>query len=391
MTDATLGQTEGQPGDAGQSPTPSAADELHAAEQEMKYDPLPPSGAPPSKTQTIRRSTGFFGMLVGGFIAAALGFGLARYVAPDGWPLASNEQLKTELAGQTGQLTTLAEAVKRLEAAAKTPAAENPELAARITALEAGLKSATDAMASVPDAADLNERVAMLETRLAGLGSTPVSGNGPAPAALNGLQSEIAALRSDIDAQKVTLAAEIEAATEASRAQLAEAQALKASAAVASALGRINTAIENGAPFAAVLVDLQAAGRTIPSGLLAVAERGAPTLRAVQDGFPEAARAALAASLRANAGESLTDRMTAFLRAQTGARSLTPREGADVDAVLSRMEAALQSGDVPLALTEAKGLPPEAKDAMADWTALAERRQLATQAVADLSAQLVQE
>ncbi|NCM97487.1 MAG: hypothetical protein GW948_09390, partial [Rhodobacterales bacterium] len=111
-----------------------------------------------------------------------------------------------------------------------------------------------------------------------------------------------------------------------------------------------------------------------------------PTLAALQAAFPEAARAALDAALRADMGTSLTQRMTAFLRTQTGARSLTPREGTDPDAVLSRAEAALLGGDLAGAQAEIGALPPEAQAAMADWQALAERRLAATDALAALVA-----
>ena len=56
-----------------------------------------------------------------------------------------------------------------------------------------------------------------------------------------------------------------------------------------------------------------------------------------------------------------------FLRVQTGARSIEPREGSDPDAVLSRANAAVETGDVAGALTEIGSLPQPAQDAMATW------------------------
>ncbi len=86
------------------------------------------------------------------------------------------------------------------------------------------------------------------------------------------------------------------------------------------------------------------------------------------------ARAALEAALRANMGESWTDRVSSFLRSQTGLRSLTPREGDDPDAILSRAEAALAQGNVAQTLTELEVLPPAAKPPLEDWTAQAKLR-----------------
>jgi hypothetical protein len=108
----------------------------------------------------------------------------------------------------------------------------------------------------------------------------------------------------------------------------------------------------------------------------------------VQAGFPAAARAALAASVQPDPEAALGDRMLAFLRAQTGARALTPRDGADPDAILSRAEAAMRAGDLDSALAELDSLPPDAAAALAGWRAGAETRAAAVAALADLAAGL---
>ena len=100
------------------------------------------------------------------------------------------------------------------------------------------------------------------------------------------------------------------------------------------------------------------------------AETGVPSLATLQDSFAEAARAALEAALRADMGDSWTDRAMSFFRTQTGARSLTPREGSDPDAILSRAEAALAKGDLVTTLAELDSLPEVARTAMADWRSL---------------------
>ena len=104
----------------------------------------------------------------------------------------------------------------------------------------------------------------------------------------------------------------------------------------------------------------------------------------MREGFPDAARAALEASLEANMGATWSERVKNFLRAQTGARALTPQEGDDPDAVLSRAEAALAAGDVEGALAELDALPAEGKAAMTDWLAQANLRLQAEAALAPL-------
>lgn len=104
------------------------------------------------------------------------------------------------------------------------------------------------------------------------------------------------------------------------------------------------------------------------------------------DGFPDPAREALEAALRANMGESWTERVSNFLRSQTGLRSLSPREGNDPDAVLSRAEAALQAGDVATAIKELEAMPEAGKPALADWLVQAQVRVEAEAAFAALAA-----
>ena len=94
----------------------------------------------------------------------------------------------------------------------------------------------------------------------------------------------------------------------------------------------------------------------------------------------------LDAALRANMGASWAERATSFLRTQTGARSLEPREGNAPDAILSRAEAALASGDLVVTLAEITTLPAEAQPALAEWRVIAETRLAAALAVADLAA-----
>jgi hypothetical protein len=104
------------------------------------------------------------------------------------------------------------------------------------------------------------------------------------------------------------------------------------------------------------------------------ATAGLPSLQSLQATFPDTARTALEAALRANMGESWSERVGNFLRTQVGVRSLTPREGPDPDAILSRAEASLSAGDVAQALVEIAKLPTPAQDALAAWRAQAQLR-----------------
>ena len=152
------------------------------------------------------------------------------------------------------------------------------------------------------------------------------------------------------------------------------------------AYDRLRAAATSGAPYAEALPALE--GLTLAPALRDAAETGLPTPATLADSFPEAARRALEASLRAEGGAGLGDRLLTFLRVQTGARSLEPREGADPDAVLSRAEAAVAAEDVAAALAELAALPEAGRAELADWTAQANAYLAAQAALAALAAEL---
>lgn len=136
------------------------------------------------------------------------------------------------------------------------------------------------------------------------------------------------------------------------------------------AIARLRAAVETGAPYSDVISTMEG----VPPELADHARTGIPTLHALRQEFPGAARAALAASRSISGEGTAGDRIVAFLRHATNARSLTPREGDSVDAILSRAEAHVAEGDLPAALAELDSLPRAPRSALAGWVAKAEFR-----------------
>jgi hypothetical protein len=355
-------------------PTPDAEPTV-IGEAEVPAEPPEPALAP--------RRSGFIGPVAGGAIAAALGFGLSMYVLPQGWQPAAD--MTGLVAEQEARITKLESDLAALKTAKPVDDTRIPALETGLAELRAGL-------------ADNIPRLDDLETRLAAVEAMPMGAGGISPAALTALQADLAALKSQVatgTGGNSAVLAEVEAAAKAAEDRLAKAEAEAAAlqadaekmaraARVTATLGRVQAALEAGTPFAKIAVELEAAGVTLPSELKDAAEKGVPALSALRDAYPEAARAALEASLRANPGEGWTGRLGSFLQSQTGARSLTPREGTDPDAVLSRAEAALATGDLARVLTELDGLPPEGQAAMAAWVAGVQARIGAEAALASL-------
>ena len=324
---------------------------------------------PAAPVVTPARNNPVMPMVVGGVIAAVIGFAAAQ-VVPIGWRSADTSTIQAQLDGQTAELAS----VKAALAKASQPDAA---LTDRLTAVEAAL----GAMTPAPDLAPLISRLDALEQTVTGLQARPASMGQIDPSALNALQAQIDALKSG--GIVATATAEVSAALDAKLAEAearvgaikADADTLAAATLKRAALHQIVAALDSGAPYASAIADL--GDTTLSPVLVDHAASGLPTLQSLRQGFPDAARSALDAALKATMGTSWTDRATAFLLGQTGARSLTPREGSDPDAVLSRAEAALAAGDLSAALSEITSLPSEGQSAMADWLAQAQLRQAA--------------
>lgn len=322
-----------------------------------------------SQTETIgpedRRSI-FLPLVAGGAIAALAGVGAGLYLAktyPDALGIVSGTGLDQRLSDHDKRLTDLAAQVASL-----------PAQTLDVTGLD-GLKAETDAaLAAAKTREDeLTQRLQVLSDRLATLESAPVAAGGATAAQIAALTEEAQkkALEAQQEAEKVKAAA------------AAEAQLATTGAAVTA----IQAAIETGAAFDAPLATLSGGGIAIPD-TLASQSTGVPTLAALTSAYPDAARDALAISLAEVPGDGTWNRLSAFLRSQTGARSLTPRSGDDPDAVLSRAEAALRAGDLKAALAEIAKLPQAGQDRMSEWVGLAEKRVSAMEAVESLASEL---
>lgn len=364
------GHPPGAEGETPVSPPPDAdtAPDTPAAGPDTPEAPQP---APPAA-----RRGGAVPLVLGGVIAAALGFGAAQLV-PQGWPLGGQEiaALQDGLAAQSGRVQALEAALAEAQAApdadslaASTTEAAQAALAplqARLDQTEqalAALEARFAASASATDAAalaDFNERLSALEAASAELRQAVAD----ARAIAEGRATEA-------EAQAAATAASAEAAAERTAARLA--------------LAELAAALESGTGYGASLPAL-AAVADLPTALTGPAETGVASLTRLQQEFPPAARAALAASLPAVAEDTFASRIEAFLRAQLGARSLAVREGDDPDAVLSRAEAALRSGQVATALETLAALPETGRDAMSGWLHAAETRLAALAALAELS------
>jgi len=331
-------------------------------------EPMPVDDLPP--TAPTRRA-GILGPVLGGVLAALGGFAISHfdlfgYAAPDrsAEMTALIERLDATLTVQAtaltetkGELSAITDRIAALEAA---PAPETPDLS-----LLADMNRRLDAIETLAPTGDastaaLAAKLAQLEQRLAAL---PATGENP------GMQAEL-----DAALARLT-AAEAEAQD---RAKLAEAATALATRALA--LDALSAAVAEGRPFAVELANL--ADPALTEALGKIAEAGVPSLETLQADFPDAAREALRLASASDMDAGWGDRLLDFLAAQTRARSVTPREGDDADAVLSRAEFALAEGRIPDVLIELQALDPAVRPPLDSWIALAATRASAADALA---------
>jgi hypothetical protein len=105
-----------------------------------------------------------------------------------------------------------------------------------------------------------------------------------------------------------------------------------------------------------------------------LAKNGAPTLAALQASFPGVADAILAAVTELDPDAGFIDRLLSFGSGLVTVRPTEPIEGDTPDAVVSRMQGAVNRGDLAAALAEREKLPPAGQSASATWAAAAADR-----------------
>lgn len=370
----------------------------------------------PTATQqnvTVRK-TGFWPVVFGGVVAAGLGAAATIWALPHlpaGWlpeqePAIDAEAIRADAvtAAEEAARQVVAETTAADAGEAAVPAdiqAMLEEQAGRIAALEAAGVAPSDAggAPSDPDSASLaggageapvspqdlarlQEQLEQQAAKLAELEARP------------GIDPEAAAKVQQIAEQADTLQQQISSAAEEAQAQIsaAQAEATKLQEAAAdstkraqavAAVAALQAALDKGVTAQDAQQAFAEAGMDAPEAL----QQDIPSIETLQDSFGDASRAALRASLSTEGAQG-GNMLTNFLKAQTGARSVAPREGDDPDAVLSRANARVEAGDIAAALEEMAALPDAAREApaMAEWLAGATAFSDAQAALSDLSA-----
>lgn len=336
-----------------------------------------PASPPPAASQTTVKKTGFWPVLLGGVCAAAIGAAATIWALPHLPPSWLPEQPAAP------ETTVDAAAIEAGAVAAAEAAVEE-----RITALRDELQSAPTPEGG--DGAALAELRQQLQDQAARIEELTTAAPGAAPelsadaeARIEALTQQATALEQQIQSAAQQVQSQIgEAQAEAQRLQEAAEGSTRRAEAVA-AIASLQSALDQGVTAEEAQQTLEGAGIETPDAL----NREIASLDSLKSDFGNAARAALRASLREESASGQGNVLTNFLRAQTGARSVEPRDGDDADAILSRANAEVEAGRIDAALQQVSALSDTAKAApdMAGWIDRATAYRDAQAALTDLS------
>lgn len=139
----------------------------------------------------------------------------------------------------------------------------------------------------------------------------------------------------------------------------------------AFAAARLKSAIDRGGSFAPELRAYEAVAPDDPAiaTLRDLAESGVPTRQALVERFAEVARDMLNALHIGNADSGMLDRLMASARSVVTVRPTGDVEGSEPEAIVARMENALNRGDLGRAIAEWESLPQAAKEVSLDYAA----------------------
>ena len=163
---------------------------------------------------------------------------------------------------------------------------------------------------------------------------------------------------------------------------IASGQSANLGAGLLSATQSLRSAFERGSPIKGEFIAVQALSGSEDklAPLKPYLDAGAPTTRALAERF-RALRDQLLVSDNPPASSSVLDRLSASAGSLVKIRPVGEQGGNDTASIASRIDGALQRGDVDGALKEAKALPEKPAAAIAAWLKQADGRQAASAAI----------
>jgi len=305
------------------------------------------------------------------------------------------QQLRSQIAGLDQNLTGLSQEVSQLkEAREAEPDSDNggaidqafAQVQARLSELEQSVSEQTTADTAIPGSETmdaLRQRLDQLETSIKTQPQELASAQ-----ALDGLRETLASSRTTLEEIRATVQDNSEARDELERSletlktqtetlstQLDGARTSEVAARVVAA-NALSTALERDGDLRVPLASIEALiGGDVEniSKLKSLAQDGIPTLGALKQGF-EAFRQRANAQLAPKDDGSVAGRFWSNARKLVTVRSSGPREGDSPGAVLSRMKAGMEKGDLRAVRSQWSALPENIQTLGQDFIVQLEER-----------------
>ncbi len=321
------------------------------------------------------------------------------------WLYGQNTALWQDLASQALRLDGYETTAKQ---ATGTQQQREKTLLARLDILESARENNSDTINQTMDAlaqkladetdilrrqiADNTAALANLQKNLARLLND--INNAPEQGETGITPAQIAAIRGELNTAIDILQAQQDALTTRLNIHIKEAntQALQtlplgdtAQTARQTALTQLHTVLLTGGSLNPAITLLRNSGVSIPEDLKPFETTAIIGMQTLKTTFAPAARSALASaqSEQIKSATGLMDRVFYFLKSQIQVRSLHSQNGADTDAILARMQVALDNNNLAEVLTQASTLTPATQTALGDWLIQAQTQNTASQAVRD--------
>ena len=341
---------------------------LHPAAPKADASKPPPSPAdeqPKNQGHPLRVTAAITGAASAAAVIA-LAFLSGIFITPWTMPPSADKKFEADIAALQNDL-------RNLNAAADKRRAEAGQMAQQIKDLSdytARIPLETQNQETNATLRALRDDVQNLQTAFGALSAVNTTPSAP-PAVLSELASTLDAQQARINA----LQKAIDDLISRDKLSAEQAQNQHKSRELMHLLAALEDALRDNRPYRQILIKISALrDLTIPPALELGADQGGVDLEQLKQQFPSAARRALAASDPAEPASLSAARLGAFLKRQLNARSLAPQTGTSTDAILSRAEAALTSGDLSAALAEIADLTPAPAAQMAAWKALVEQK-----------------
>ena len=306
-----------------------------------------PKPRPVADEPQSRGGNAWLAGLLGGAIGLGAAYGLAWYGL---WPKPPEAPVPAD-----PRLAEFATAIPELETVTSTVQDELSTLTGRVGALETAAADAPAATTAGTDPA-VTEQLAALAARLDELAAAPAEA--PDTAAIENLEADLAALRAETAATAAQLAEANQQLASLSQAASEEAGANAATIRLPLIFSGLESAFLSGRPFETELAALrQALPETlVPEAVAGRAAAGLPQPETVGAQL-QAALPDMLAGRPANADAGWQDATVDWFRGLVAMRPAGAVEGDGPDAIIARLEAAVERRDFGAAKAELDALP----------------------------------